>query len=271
MASKKSPARKPRIKAASVTSPKKTTKKVYKLPPSKKSPTPKKKAAKKSEPVTKVDARRVAKRAAKKLMLKPVVEHIIDKMANAPSVVRAVRDNPELDYEQTRDLMQQPGVQLAVAERRAMSLAAECGITSQKIMTQYAALGFSTMKRYGKLLTAENVITELSELSDADAAAIQELTTETYWDDVAKRDVKRVKVKLYPKEIALHKMAQHLGIKGFGGQLGKAGVDRVGMQTVVGPDGTVTSTVIVQSLPDEELERIALGLEDGAGYDERAE
>jgi hypothetical protein len=260
--------------ASSVTTPKKSAKKVQNVKPHR---TPLK-AAKKSAASAKRDAAKyiitpdpvvTAQRVAKKVYKREVVNHVIDVAVGSDSAVMTSQ-LAEVPYDETRELLSQPDVQTAIAGKR-LTLAAECGITSQAIMTEFRRMGLSNMKRYGGLLVADSVTAELAEMSDDDAAAIQELTTETYWDEAAKKEVKRVKIKLYPKGDALTKMAQHLGIKGFGGQLSKAGIDRVGVQTVVAPDGTVTTTAIVQHLPDEELERIAMGVEDSEQYTERTE
>jgi hypothetical protein len=267
------------IKAQSVTVPKKSAaKKAKKVQNVKPHRTPLK-AAKKFAASAKRDAAKyvitpdpvvTAKRTAKKVYKKPVVESFINAAAVTSSVAKAVQLAEDVSYQEGLEMMQSPDVQTAIAGRR-MTLAAECGITSQKVMSHFAAMGFSNMKRYGALLMADSVVAELAEMSDDDAAAIQELTTETYWDEQAEKEVKRVKIKLYPKGAALEKMAQHLGIKGFGGPLAKAGIDRVGVQTVVAPDGTVTTTAIVQQLSDEQIEDMLLGVSDEETYSERTE
>lgn len=216
------------------------------------------------------DPSKQAKRKAKKTFAKPIIESFIKAAAVTTSTPKALQVDDTLSYSDATKLMAQPEVQRAVANQR-MSLAAECGITSQRIMKEYAAMGFSSMKDYGKLLSADTIIEGLEELTEEQASAIQEITTETYFDESENKQVKRIKFKLYPKEVALRKMGEHLGIKGFGGQLKDAGVDRIGMQTIVHPDGRVETKMLLEHLPDEELERIALGLEDETGYDERTE
>jgi hypothetical protein len=258
-----------RIKAQSVTVPKKSAAKKHIAPtrtPVKKAKSSKRDAAKY---VLLPDKRVTVQSVAKKVYKREVVNHVIDVAVGSRSAVQTSQ-LAEVPYDETRELLSQPDVQTAIAGKR-LTLAAECGITSQAIMTEFRRMGLSNMKRYGGLLVADSVVAELAEMSDDDAAAIQELTTETYWDEAAKKEVKRVKIKLYPKGDALTKMAQHLGIKGFGGQLSKANDARLGVQTTVSPDGTVTTTAIVQHLPDEELERIAMGVEDSEQYTERTE
>lgn len=231
------------------------------------------KAAKKPDAkrfATMPDPAKQARREAKRTFAKPIVESFINAAAVTTSTPKALQVDDTLSYSDATKLMSQPEVQRAVANQR-MTLAAECGITSQRIMKEYAAMGFSNMKNYAKLLTADTIIDGLEELTEEQAAAIQEITTETYFDEVEKKQVKRIKLKLYPKEVAVNKMAQHLGIKGFGGQLKDAGISRVGMKTIVKPDGTVETTALVEQLPEEELDRIIMGLEDEVGYDERTE
>lgn len=243
--------------AKSLTTPKDKTKKVSRVTPTRKS-------------VTIPDVRKSAHKAAKKANRKPVTEHFIEVAAVTPSAMRAAHV-AEIPYEEAKALMSDPAVQVAVADRRAMTLAQECGITSQKIMREYAAMGFSNMRDYVRLLSADTMTEGLDGLTDEQSAAIQELTTETYFDEEEGKTIKRVKLKLYPKEVALNKMAQHLGIKGFGGQLKDAGINRVGVKTIVRPDGTVETTAMIESLSDEELERIALGLDDETDTNERTE
>jgi hypothetical protein len=253
-------AKKPSRAASSVTTPRKSAAKKHIAPT--RTPVKKAKSSKRdaSKYILLPDERVTVQSAAKKHYKREVVNHLIDVAVGSDSAMMTSQ-LADVPYSQTRELLAQPDVQTAIAGRR-MTLAAECGITSQKVMSQFAAMGFSSMKRYGRLLMADSVVAELAEMSDDDAAAIQELTTEMYWDEQAEKEVKRVKIKLYPKGAALEKMAQHLGIKGFGGPLAKAGIDRVGVQTVVAPDGTVTTTAIVQQLSDEQIEDMLLGVDD---------
>lgn len=83
----------------------------------------------------------------------------------------------------------------------------------QEVLGELSKLGRSNMKRFisvGGDSTAD-VITSLQDLDDADAAAIQELTVETYveghGDDA--RDVKRVRLKLHNKHAALAELRRH--------------------------------------------------------------
>lgn len=216
------------------------------------------------------DKRRQAQTTARKTFAQPRIDHFVEAAAVTGSIMRAVQvSEGSVSHQEATRLMQDPSVITAIAQKR-QSLAAAAGITSEKIMREYASMGFSNMRDYSDLLVTDSITEGLSGLSLEQSAAIQELTTEMFWDDVDKRNVKRVKLKLYPKEVALDKMAKHLGIKGFGGALNGA-ASKIGMQTEVLPDGTVRVQAVLEHLPDEELERIVAGEEDLMSYDERSE
>lgn len=199
------------------------------------------------------------------------VAHFIEAAAVSPSVVQAVKTaEGSVTMSEATELVKDPEVVSAILNVR-QSLAQECGITSKRIMSELASIGFSNMLDYMTVTKDGQPITDFSELTREQAAAIQEITVEEYMERKAGTDdeyerVKRTKFKLYPKRESLVDMAKHLGIKGFGNPL----TAKVGMKMTANPDGSFESAVVVQ-LSDEELHRIAAGIDDSEENDERTE
>lgn len=92
-------------------------------------------------------------------------------------------------------------------------LAKKAGVTAERIVQEYALLGFCNMADYITGDGPERRI-DLSTLTREQAAAITELTVDTYTerdgDDTI--PVKRTKFKLADKKGALDSLARHLGM-----------------------------------------------------------
>lgn len=103
-------------------------------------------------------------------------------------------------------------LQAAVSEGQ-KKLADAVGVTAERVVAEYAKLGFANMADYITGEGAERSI-DLSALSRDQAAAIQEMTVETVTDghgEDAER-IKRTKFKLADKKGALDSLARHLGM-----------------------------------------------------------
>lgn len=173
------------------------------------------------------------------------------------SATQAAKDagfSPATAYMAGSRLMKNDEVQSALTRER-QSLAQRCGITAERIMNEYAAMGFSNIADYGHILDGDGSLTmDLKDLPRELTAAIQEITVESYWDRAEEATVTRRKLKLFPKEVALDKMAKHIGVKGF-----KTSVKlSTGVQQTTAPDGSVT-TQAVTHLSMDDLERLAAG------------
>lgn len=101
----------------------------------------------------------------------------------------------------------------AIAKGQA-KLAEKAGVTVERIVAEYAKIGFANMLDYIRVTPEGDGWVDLSSLTREQAAAIGEMTVEDYKDgrgDDA-RDVRRVKFKLSDKKAALDSLAKHLGM-----------------------------------------------------------
>jgi phage terminase small subunit len=93
-------------------------------------------------------------------------------------------------------------------------LAEKTGITVERVLTEYAKLGFSNMADYMRVGADGDPVLDFSALSRDQAAALAEVTVEDFRDGRGEeaRDVRRVKFKLSDKKAALDSIAKHLGM-----------------------------------------------------------
>jgi len=94
------------------------------------------------------------------------------------------------------------------------AMAKEPGITRTRIVDELAKIGFSNMQDYMGLTHDGDAYVDLSLLEAAQAAAIQEITVDTYKEGRGgnARNVKRVKIKLHDKLSALEKLGRALAM-----------------------------------------------------------
>lgn len=87
-------------------------------------------------------------------------------------------------------------------------------ITADRVLNELAKLGFSNMMDFMRVGADGDPVTDFSALSRDKAAAISEVTVETFKDGTSKdaRDVRRVKFKLTDKRAALVDIGRHLGM-----------------------------------------------------------
>ncbi len=92
--------------------------------------------------------------------------------------------------------------------------AAKAEVTVKKIVAELAKIGFANMADYMRPNAAGDPYLDFSRLTREHAAALQEVTVEDFADGRGedKRDVRRVKFKLYDKRAALVDMGRHLGM-----------------------------------------------------------
>ncbi len=106
-----------------------------------------------------------------------------------------------------------PNVALAIQEAQT-KLSERTEITQDAVLKELAKIGFSNMLDYIKINQDGEFITDFSALTREQAAAIGEVTVETYTegrgDDA--EEVKRVKFKLLDKRAALVDIGRHLGM-----------------------------------------------------------
>ena len=110
-------------------------------------------------------------------------------------------------------MVHHPPIAARIAELRKAALARH-NVTIDRIVHELALIGFSNMLDYVTVQPDGTAYVDLSKLTRAQAAAIGELTVETYTegrgDDA--REVKRVRFKLSDKQGALEKLGRHLGM-----------------------------------------------------------
>lgn len=109
--------------------------------------------------------------------------------------------------------LKKPKVIAHIRQRQA-ALAKKYEVTQERIVAELAKIGFSTMGDYMRVTPDGQPYIDLSDLQEAEAAALSEITVDDYVDgrgDNA-RDVKRVKIKLHDKKGALVDLAKHLGM-----------------------------------------------------------
>lgn len=111
-----------------------------------------------------------------------------------------------------RNWMDQSDWQQVITEARA-KLVRKIEVTAEKVVQELALIGFANMADYISEDGSERMV-DLSKLTRCQAAAIQELTVETYTEgrgDDAER-IKRTKFKLGDKKAALDSLGRHLGL-----------------------------------------------------------
>ncbi len=106
-------------------------------------------------------------------------------------------------------------VQDAIAAGRA-KLAEAAGVTAEKVVKEYALLGFANMLDYIRIEGGAPIV-DMSAVTRDHGAAIQEVTSEVYMertgdDENPVEPVKRTKFKLCDKKGALDSLAKHLGM-----------------------------------------------------------
>jgi phage terminase small subunit len=87
-------------------------------------------------------------------------------------------------------------------------------ITSADVLRELARLGFASMKKFSRVTEQGDAYLDLSDLSEDDWAAVQEMTSEEYLHGRGEdaRLVKRTKIKLHGKDGPLVQIGKHLGM-----------------------------------------------------------
>lgn len=110
-------------------------------------------------------------------------------------------------------LLGTPGVMTYInAEKE--RIAKKYEVTAEHVVAEMARLGFSNMNDYMRVTSDGSAIVDLSNLTQDQAAAIQELTSEVYTEgrgDDAEQ-VKRTKIKLADKKSPLELLGRYVGV-----------------------------------------------------------
>jgi len=100
-------------------------------------------------------------------------------------------------------------VRTALSRRRELA-ASRASVTADRVLAELARVGFADLSDYEPLLESG----DLSSLPSGAAAALSEVTVDTYADGrgAGAREVRRVRIKLHPKLAALEGLGKHLGL-----------------------------------------------------------
>jgi len=121
--------------------------------------------------------------------------------------------SPRTARSQASRLLTKANVGPEIARLQA-SRAERTDITADRVLAELAKLGFANMADYMQAGLGGDPYLDFSALSRDQAAALQEVTVDTYVEghgDEA-RDVKRIKFKLADKRAALVDIGRHLGM-----------------------------------------------------------
>ena len=110
-------------------------------------------------------------------------------------------------------LMNRPRVKKLIEEEMA-ARAERCKINADEVLAELGKIARANMADYITIQPDGTAFIDLSVLTREQAAAIQEITVDEYVEGKGEDacDVKRVKIKLHPKEPALVDLAKHLGL-----------------------------------------------------------
>lgn len=145
-------------------------------------------------------------------------------------------------------LLTKPNVQTLIAELT-KAKAVDLGLTAEKVLRELMLMGFSNMQDYVAVQKDGFAYVDLSKLTREQAAAIQEITTDSYIAESEDEDgeeegriVTKVKFKLADKRGSLELLGKYL----------KLFLDRT---EVTGPGGGPIPIQIVSSIPRPKRDR----------------
>ena len=140
-----------------------------------------------------------------------VEEYLID-LNQTKAAIRAGYAESGASTQAVR-LLAKANIQEAIRLRRA-KISKATDITPERVVAELAKLGFSNMMDYVRITPGGDPMTDLSDITRDQAAALAEITVEDFTEgrgDNA-RDVRRVKFKLADKRAALVDIGKHLGM-----------------------------------------------------------
>lgn len=145
--------------------------------------------------------------------LSPLQQRFIDEFLvdlNGTQAARRAGYSEKGAEAQACALLRNPRVSAVIAVRRAKT-ADKLEVTVERIIAEYAKLGFANMADY---ITGEGSArsVDLSKLTRDQAAAIQEITVDTIAGAEGDPVVTRTKLKLADKRGSLDSLAKHLGM-----------------------------------------------------------
>jgi phage terminase small subunit len=138
--------------------------------------------------------------------------------------------SPQRCAEEARKLITNPKIspRIGLAERRAEQAIERAieryAVSRERNVAELARIAYANLKHYTRLVESERVI-DLSEATDDQLAALQEITVDDYLVGRGKdaRQVRRTKIKLADKGMAIERLN-----KMFGWNIGRSEVGRPG-------------------------------------------
>jgi len=140
-----------------------------------------------------------------------VSEYLIDLNGKQAAIRAGYSDRTAAS--QASDLLNYPNVQDALSFAM-KQIADKAQLTAQMVIDELRKIGFANMQDFMSAGADGDPVLDFSRLTREQAAALQEVTVDSYMDgrgDDA-REVKRVKFKLADKRAALVDLAKHLGV-----------------------------------------------------------
>lgn len=179
----------------------------------------KKKTVKKKASRKKLAKRRVVKKkASKKTPWKatPKQQRFIEEYPidfNATKAAQRAGYSMKTAYSQGHDLLKKPEIQVAI-QKLVGKLSLTAGITAERVLAEIAKVGFANLGDYFRISEQGEPYIDLSDLTNDQMAALQEITVEDFTDGRGdnSRDVRRIKIKMLDKLNALDKLGKNLAL-----------------------------------------------------------
>lgn len=112
--------------------------------------------------------------------------------------------------------LKKPNIAAEIA-KQTEKVAGKLEITRERVLRELALMGFANMMDYMSITDDGEALLDFSDLSRDQAAAIQEITTDTYTEpdpanEKERRVVKKIKFKLSDKRGSLELLGKHLNL-----------------------------------------------------------
>lgn len=106
-----------------------------------------------------------------------------------------------------------PEIQQAI-QKLVGKLSLNAGVTAERVLAEIAKIGFANLGDYFRISDQGEPYIDLSDLTDDQMAALQEITVEDFTDGRGdnSRDVRRVKIKMLDKLNALEKLGKNFAL-----------------------------------------------------------
>lgn len=115
--------------------------------------------------------------------------------------------------QQASRLLKNVNVQAAI-QKLVGKLSLTAGVTAERVLAEIAKVGFANLGDYFRISDEGEPYIDLSDLTEDQMAALQEITVEDFTDGRGdnSRDVRRVKIKMLDKLNALEKLGKNLAL-----------------------------------------------------------